>query len=151
MKRRRFLRSAGAVLAAAAVPASAQVLLPRRDVGPLVAEVTGGAVAERRGVVVEVPSLVENGNSVPFRIRVASPMSAGDHVSAIHVFSERNPRPRIAAFHFGPQSGRADIATRVRLAGTQKITVLATLSGARFRMAEVEVVVTSAACLDESL
>jgi sulfur-oxidizing protein SoxY len=53
-------------------------------------------------------------------------------------------------FHLGPQTGRAEIDTRVRLAGTQKVTVLAALSGNRFRMAQVEVLVTSAACLDEA-
>jgi sulfur-oxidizing protein SoxY len=149
MKRRNFLCSTGAALAAAALPAAAQVILPRRDVAPLIAEVTGGAVPEQGGVIVEIPALAENGNSVPMRIRVASPMTAADHVSAIHVFSERNPRPRIVAFHLGPQSGRADVALRVRLAGTQSVTVLASLSGGRFRMAVADVVVTSGACLDE--
>jgi acyl-CoA synthetase (AMP-forming)/AMP-acid ligase II len=65
--------------------------------------------------------------------------------------AERNPRPLVASFHLGPHSGKADVATRVRLAGTQKVTVLAALSNGGFRIAEAEVLVTSAACLDESL
>ena len=116
----------------------------------LVAEVTGGATPERSDVSLELPSLAENGNSVALRIRVASPMTDADHVRAIHVFAERNPRPRVAVFHLGPQSGKADIATRLRLAGSQKVTVLATLTGGRFRVAEVDVVVTSLACLEET-
>ena len=44
----------------------------------------------------------------------ASPMTSGDHVKAIHVFAERNPRPLVASFHLGPQSGRAEITTRVQ-------------------------------------
>ena len=57
----------------------------------------------------------------------------------------------VATFHFGPAAGRAEVATRVRLAGTQTVRVLAALSGGRFRLLEQEVLVTSAACLDESM
>jgi sulfur-oxidizing protein SoxY len=149
MKRRSFLRRAGAALAAASLPVRAQVLLPRRDIAPLIAAVTGGARPESGGVQVELPVLAENGNSIPMRIVVTSPMTEADHVRAIHVFAERNPRAQIAAFHLGPRSGRAEIATRIRLAGTQRVVVLASLSGGRYRVGEAEVVVTSAACLDE--
>lgn len=152
MRRRAFLRSTGAAIAAAALPASAQSsFLPRRDVAALVAEVTGGATPERGGIAMEIPSLAENGNSVPLRIRVDSPMTAADHVRVIHVFSERNPRPRIAVFHLGPAAGRAEILTRVRLAVEQKVVVLASLSGGRYRLAEADVVVTAAACIDEGV
>ena len=148
MKRRDFLVASGAALAA--LKARAQQFQPAQDITPLIEKVTGGAAIERSGVEVELPQIAENGNSVPLRIKVPSPMTAADHVSAIHVFAERNPRPLVAVFHLGPQTGRAEIDTRVRLAGTQKVTVLAALSGNRFRMAQVEVLVTSAACLDEA-
>jgi sulfur-oxidizing protein SoxY len=78
-------------------------------------------------------------------------MTPGDYVAAIYVLAERNPRPLVATFHLGPHSGRAEIATRVRLAGTQKVTVVAELSSKRYLMAQAEVLVTTAACLDESL
>ena len=71
-------------------------------------------------------------------------------MKAIHVFAERNPRPHIASFHLGPWSGRAEISARVRLAGTQRVTVLAELTGNRFWTGPVDVLVTSAACLDEA-
>jgi sulfur-oxidizing protein SoxY len=148
VKRRAFLVASGAALAA--LQARGQSFQPPQDITPLINKVTGGAAIERSGVEVELPQLAENGNSVPLHIRVASPMTAADHVSAIHVIAERNPRPLVAIFRFGEHSGRAEIDTRVRLAGTQKVTVLAALSGNRFRMAQVEVLVTSAACLDEA-
>lgn len=150
VKRRRFLAGTGAAALAVALPARAQTFQPKQDVAPLVARVTGGAPIEYRDVEVELPQIAENGNSVPMRIKVASPMSAADHVTAIHVFAERNPRPAVVTFRLGPYSGRAEIETRVRLAGTQKVTVLAALSGNRFRARVVEVLVTSAACLDEA-
>jgi sulfur-oxidizing protein SoxY len=151
MRRRRFLAATGAALAGAAWPSAAQRFQPTQDIMPLLAKLTKGATAERSGVEIELPQIAENGNSVPMRVRVSSPMTAQDHVIAIHLVSERNPRPLMATFHLGPQCGRAEIATRVRLAGTQKVTVLAELSNQRFLMGQTEVLVTSAACLDESL
>jgi sulfur-oxidizing protein SoxY len=151
MKRREFFAASSATLAASALPAVAQRFQPVQDITPLIAKLTGGAPAESKGVEIELPRIAENGNSVPLRVRVASPMTPADHVTAIHLLAERNPRPHVATFHMGPQSGRAEITTRVRLAGTQKFTVLAELSGKRFVMGQSEVLVTSAACLDESL
>jgi sulfur-oxidizing protein SoxY len=152
MKRREFLRAGGAVVGSAAlgVNAQSQGLAGPQDITPLIREVTGGRKAERADIDIEIPQLAENGNSVPLHVRVKSPMSADDHVTAIHVFAERNPRPHVATFHLGPQSGRAELSTRIRLAGTQNVTILAALSGDRFRIGESQVLVTSAACLDET-
>jgi sulfur-oxidizing protein SoxY len=151
VKRRRFLALSGGALAASTIPAVAQRFQPAQDIAPLLARLTGGAQPERSGIDIELPQIVENGNSVPMRVRVSSPMTPQDYVEAIHIIAERNPRPLVGTFHLGAESGRAEIATRVRLAGTQKVRVLAALSGNRFRLAETEVLVTSAACLDESL
>ena len=150
MKRRDFIRAGAATVAVAAAGAKAQGLAGPQDITPLIRKVTGDRTPERRDVALEIPPLAENGNSVPARIRVASPMTSADHVVAVHIFAERNPRPHVATFHLGPQSGRADISTRIRLAGTQNVTVLAELSGERFRITQAEVLVTSAACLDET-
>jgi sulfur-oxidizing protein SoxY len=57
----------------------------------------------------------------------------------------------VASFYLEPASGRAEVATRVRLAGTQPVTVIAAFSDGTFRITRTEVLVTSAACLDESL
>lgn len=157
MKRRDFLATTGAVLGTAALPVAAQntsgaqKFQPVQDIQPLIAKVTGGAKVEAGGIEIELPQIAENGNSVPLRIKVASPMTQADHVTAIHLFAERNPRPNVATFHLGPVAGRAEVATRVRLAGTQKLTVLAAFNNNRFRQAQADVLVTSAACLDEAL
>lgn len=152
MRRRRFLAATGAALAAGALPASAQQRFqPAQDIAPLMRELTGGKSPQAGGIDIELPQIAENGNSVPMRVRVASPMSPQDHVARIHIVAERNPRPLVATFHLGPRTGRADVSTRVRLAGTQKVRVLAALSDGSFRIGEADVLVTSAACLDESL
>ena len=145
MKRRAFLAALTAALGA-----RAQSVPGPQDITPLIARVTGGKPVERGGVEIEIPALAENGNSVPAHIKVISPMAPEDYVSAIYIFAERNPRPHVATFHLGPRSGRAEVATRIRLAGTQTVTVIAALSGGRFRRGDTQVLVTSGACLDES-
>ena len=150
MRRRAFLLS-GAAAVSAPLLAGAQALAGVQDIRPLVRSITRGATARSGGLEVELPQIAENGNSVPLRIRAASPMTAADHVKAIHVLAERNPRPRVATFHFSPASGRAEVTTRVRLAGSQTVTVVAELSDNSFRIAEASVLVTTGACLDDSL
>jgi len=150
MKRRRFLELPCVALAGVALPAGAQQILPPQDLAPLIAKVTGGAPVRPGRVTLDLPVLAENGNSVPFVLSVDSPMTAAEHVTSLHVFAERNPRPLVAVFHLGPMSGRAVVSTRVRLAGTQRVFALAALSDGTFWSGQVEVVVTSAACLDEA-
>ena len=100
-------------------------------------------------VKLDVPPLVENGNTVPLTVNVASPMAPEDHVRSIHVFNEKNPQPNIGNFHLGPHSGRAQVSTRIRLADSQKIVAIARLSDGSFWSVSVDVVVTLAACTDE--
>jgi sulfur-oxidizing protein SoxY len=76
-------------------------------------------------------------------------MAPEDHVKSIHVFNEKNPQPNIGNFYLSPQSGRAQVSTRIRLADTQKVVAIAKLSDGSFWSASVDVVVTLAACTDE--
>jgi sulfur-oxidizing protein SoxY len=149
--RRQFLGLAGGAAALGAVPA---VTLRLAEATPAmlataIRNVVGGAVVRTGKVKLDVPPLVENGNTVPMTVSVASPMTADDHVKSIHVFNEKNPQPNIGNFHLGPRSGRAQISTRIRLADTQKIVAIAQLSDGSFWSASVDVVVTLAACTEE--
>ena len=117
-------------------------------VEPLIAKITGGAAVQAGRVRVDIPRLADNGHAVPTRITVDSPMTAADHVRSIHVLSERNPRPVVAAFHLNPFCGRAEVATRIRLNGSQTVTVLAGLSDGTWWTGTAEVEVTETACLD---
>jgi sulfur-oxidizing protein SoxY len=112
-------------------------------------EVTGGAVVRSGKVKLDVPPLVENGNTVPLTVSVDSPMTGTDHVKSIHVFNEKNPQPNVGNFHLGVRSGRARVSTRIRLADSQRIVAVARLSDGSFWSASADVVVTLAACTDE--
>lgn len=99
-------------------------------------------------ITLDIPALVENGNSVPLTIQVDSPMTPADHVRAIHVFSPENPLPDISRFILGPRCGKAEIKTTIRLATTQHLHVVALMSDGSAWLATAEIEVTTAACFD---
>ena len=113
--------------------------------------VVGEATVRTGKVKLDIPPLVENGNTVPMTVSVASPMTPNDHVKSIHVFNEKNPQPNIGNFYLGAQAGRAQVSTRIRLADSQKVVAVAQLSDGSFWSTSVDVVVTLAACTEEVL
>lgn len=101
-------------------------------------------------ITMDMPVLADNGLLVPLRVTVDSPMSEQDHVTHLYLLSQRNPVTRMAVFHLGPWSGRAEVSTRLRLAGSQKVVALARLSDGSFRWRQADVIVTESACVDGS-
>ena len=121
--------------------------LPEKLV-PLIREATGGVLPQAGRVSLTLPTLAESGHSVRLRVRVESPMTPQAHVKRIHIFSEKNPRPLIARFSLGPRAGRAEVHTRIRLAGSQQVIAVAVMNDGTAWMASAEVVVTAAACVE---
>jgi sulfur-oxidizing protein SoxY len=102
-------------------------------------------------VKLDIPPLVENGNTVPCTVTVESAMTAADHVKAIYVFAERNPQPYVIGVQLGPRAGRASVATRMRLRDSQTVLAVAELSDGSFWSDRVNVIVTQGACLEDIL
>ena len=149
--RRRFLIEAATLAGAVGIavplavkPASATP----ESMRAAIRKVVGEAPLNKGRVKIDVPPLIENGNAVPLTISCESPMTAGDYVKAIHVFSEKNPQPNIVGVQLGPRSGRAAVSTRIRLADSQKVIAIAQMSDGSFWSNEAEVIVTLAACLE---
>jgi sulfur-oxidizing protein SoxY len=113
-----------------------------------VAAFSGGRVPRDGRVLLGIDTLVENGNAVPVSVTVESPMTAADHVQRIGIFTLQNPQPEVAVFHLGPRSGRAQVATRMRMATSQPVLALALMNDGSVWRHSVEVVVTLAACLE---
>lgn len=109
----------------------------------------GSAPLRKGKVKLALPPLVENGNSVSLEIAVDSPMTAENHVRAIHVFNEKNPQPNVISARLGPRAGQAKVATRMRLADSQRVMAIAEMNDGTFWSDEVEVIVTIAACLED--
>ena len=142
MNRREF--AAGALLALTLRPA----LATPEDQAAAIRALTGGVVPREGRVELDIPPLVENGNVVPLKVTVASPMTAADHVKAIALFNEKNPQPQVVTARFGPRAGRAELATHMRLATSQFITAVAAMSDGSFWSTRAEVIVTLAACIE---
>jgi sulfur-oxidizing protein SoxY len=118
------------------------------DLEAAIREITKGAAPREGRVKVDAPPLAETGTAVPVTIAVASPMTAKDRVTAIHILLEQNPEPDAAHFMLGPRCGKAEIATRVRMFAPQKIYGLAATSDGSFWIGSVHVEVTLAACVE---
>src|SRR5260221_222314 len=103
----------------------------------------------RKGkVTLDIPPLVENGNTIAMSVAVDSPMTETNYVKAIHVFNEKNPQPDIISVHLSPRAGKAAFSTRIRLADSQNVVAIAEFSDGSLWSDTVEVIVTIAACLE---
>ena len=145
--RRRFLTGAGGLALVTVLPAPEGRATPDA-MKAAIRKAIGDKPLRKGKVTLDVPPIVENGNSVALEVKVDSPMTAGDHVKAIHVFNEKNPQPNIISVKFSPRSGRAQISTRVRLADSQNIIAIAEMNDGTCYSDDVDVVVTIAACLE---
>jgi len=114
-----------------------------------VRDAIGEAAVSKGKVKLDLPPLVENGNSVPCTVSVESPMTAADYVKAIHIFNEKNPQPNVISVRLSPRAGRAEFSTRIRLADSQTVTAIAELSDGTFWSGTIDVIVTLAACVEE--
>lgn len=144
IRRRQFIATIGALgilpwPAARATPAEA---------AQAIRDVVGSALVKTGKVSIQIPPLVENGNLVPLKIAVDSPMTADDYIKAIHVIAEGNPLPNVVSFFLSPRAGKAEISTRIRLADTQRIWVVAQASTGLCWQGSAESLVTLSACTE---
>ncbi|WP_372425908.1 thiosulfate oxidation carrier protein SoxY [Salinarimonas chemoclinalis] len=146
-RRQALLAGVGAVAAASGMAgASAPALAAADDASAAILEFTGGAEPTMGRVMLDVPEIAENGNTVPMNVFVDSPMTDGDYVAEVLIVADGNPRPGVATFHFSPMSGRAQANTRIRLAGTQNVIAVAKMSDGSVFMDKKEVKVTIGGC-----
>lgn len=151
ISRRHLLQVAGTLTAASALPlitVRAAQATPAM-LASAIRNLVGEAHVQVGKVRLDIPPLVENGNTVPMTVSVDHPMTPDSFVKSIHVFNEKNPQPNVANFHLAPSAGRAQVTTRIRLADTQKVVAIAKLSDGSFWSATVDVIVTLAACTEE--
>jgi sulfur-oxidizing protein SoxY len=111
-----------------------------------IAKFTGGKTAENGKVSIELPEIAENGNTVPLSVTVESPMTSDNYVTEVLVVAEGNPNPGVVTFHFSAMSGKAEATTRIRLATTQNIVVVAKTSKGEFFTSQKLVKVTIGGC-----
>lgn len=147
-RRRVLAGAAGATLAVALRPAIAATLPRTETTESAIRRFSGDNPIRPGRVTLDLPPLVENGNTVPLSVSVESPMTPEDHVRRIGVFNEKNPQPNVVTVHLRPGAGRAQVSTRIRLADTQRITAIAEMSDGTYWSASADAIVTLAACLE---
>ena len=154
MQRRDFFKKLGAVAAVSAVvpamsfAADAKPISPNKlDYKSAVDAITGGkAPKTSKAVKLKVPEIAENGAVVPVTVEVDSPMTDADYVKAIHILAGKNSNARCLDVNLTPANGKAMLATRIKLSGTQEVTALIALSNGDFLIASQSVKVTIGGC-----
>jgi sulfur-oxidizing protein SoxY len=146
MKSRRAFMAGAAVVSL--LPLASARATPE-TMAAAIKQVTGEATVRAGRVTLDIPPLVENGNTVPLTVTVESPMTEADHVKAIHVFNEKNPQPYVFNARLSPRNGKAVVGTRIKLADAQKVVAIAETSKGEFFSASADVIVTIAACIED--
>ena len=143
---RRALLERALLAAGLLLPIAALARAEDNGTKALIAKLLGDRAPAAGGLKFTTPFIAENGNTVPISVEVEGQFSAESYVKAIHLFAEANPAPEVISFEFTPASGRAKVATRIRLAKTQAVVALAEWSDGRVLQAINEVKVTIGGC-----
>ena len=149
MKSRRTFIALSATVATSMLLRPSTLLAQSDSLAAAVRKYAGDAKITEGRVKLDIAPLVDNGNSVPIDVRVESPMTATDRVVAIAVFNEKNPQRDVVEFLLGSRAPLAHVATRIRLATTQKLVAVAKMHDGTCWTHTVEVLVTLAACIEE--
>ncbi len=149
--RRDLLIGAGMGVAAFAIPTLAAAEGPEERSAAFEAafkKLVGDTMPDAALITMELPEQAENGNIVPYKLEVESPMTEGDYIKTLHLLSTANPNANVATFHFTPQSGKATVTGRMRLAKTQDVVCVAETSSGKLVMGTTRVEVALGGCLN---
>ena len=143
-RRRAFLLLASLVPFRAVAQANAHI----STTDPLVVSFTKGASVMPGRVKLDLPLLADSGFSVPMTVSVESPMTEDDYVKTILVVADKNPQRDVCWFYLGPRAGKAEVSSRIKLNGTQRVVAIAQLSDGSFWSAARSIEVREAACTE---
>ncbi|HEX4584261.1 MAG TPA: quinoprotein dehydrogenase-associated SoxYZ-like carrier [Burkholderiaceae bacterium] len=86
-------------------------------------------------VTLEAPDRAEDAAVVPVLIRAVQPQQSGHWIRRIYLVIDRNPSPLGAVFTLTPESGRADIETRIRIEDYTWVRAIAETQDGKLYMA----------------
>ncbi len=152
--RRTYLRLAtksviGSVAASLVVPFFAAAPAPAQAQG---FNVTGAQLLAMNlkadGITMDLARTPDSGASVPLQASIHAP--PGLKIVSIEVFLPENPNTRALRLRLAEPQSRFDFSTRLRLAASQDVWVVATLSDDSKLGASMPTVITSSTCFDAS-
>jgi predicted secreted protein len=100
------------------------------------------------GIELVFPRLADTGNSVPLQIRVTAAL--GLHVRSLKIILPENPNPMALQLNISGQPVQYQMSTRLRLAASQSVWVVAQFSDGSEHANSAPTVITSTACLDDA-
>jgi len=123
-------------------------LAPEEPIAPTMARLFGGRPIKDGAalITIDMPLIAEDGAAVPIAVEVKSPMTPENHVKAIYILAEKNPRPLNVKITLTPAAGQAYVATNLRLADSGPVRAVAEMSDGALWIATREVRVTVAGC-----
>lgn len=143
--RRQTMQWAG-VAAVAAVLAPRMAFADEKAVTDELKKLYGDKKMDQGKIKLDVPQIAENGLVVPVEVSIESPMTDADYVKSVHIFADGNPLPGVVSYKFTPALGKAQAATRMRLAQTQNVIAVAEMSDGKLYTTKAEVKVTIGGC-----
>ncbi|OAI17487.1 MULTISPECIES: quinoprotein dehydrogenase-associated SoxYZ-like carrier [Methylomonas] len=95
----------------------------------------GKSIEESSDVIeLEAPYRAEDPAIVPLKVTSKIPQAKDKFVKKIWLFVDKNPFPFVGEFEFFPESGKADLAMRVRVNTYSNIRAVAQTSDGKFTM-----------------
>jgi sulfur-oxidizing protein SoxY len=161
LSRRAFLRALAAIVGlgaalkefAGGASASAQAIasglpLPDEPVEATLKRLFGNRALQPGDgkIKLDLPLIAEDGGNVAITVDSSLPISGAAHVDHIYVIADKNRRPILAKFSFTPESGKAFIATSIRLAMNTDVRAVVEMSDGTLYAVSKNVRVTISGC-----
>jgi len=140
--RREALVGAGAVF----ISVSCAPVFAQGAVKGIIDQFAAGKTPQQGKVELEIPFTADNPNAVPVGLKVDSPMTEASYCREVALIAEGNPRPLVCRFSFTPGLSVPQLSTRIRLAETQHVTLLAKMNDGSVFITRKEITVTAGGC-----
>ena len=113
---------------------------PHATVADLARALGGQAPQEHKAVTLVAPEMAENGGAVPMQLACSLP-----GLRRLAVMVEKNPVPLAALFEFG-EGAETNVNTRLKMAQTSAVYVVALMADGRVFYTQREIKVTLGGC-----
>ncbi|MBF0456123.1 MAG: thiosulfate oxidation carrier protein SoxY [Magnetococcales bacterium] len=150
ISRRSFFHKVGtagvAVVAAGTTLTSAPRQASASAIDALVAERLGAGDVAYEKVLIDTPPSAENGALVRIPVSVDHPMESDNYIQSIAIFVDNNPKPFVGQFDFTPESGRAAVECRIKMAKTSQVRAIAKTNAGKLYGFKQEIQVAEGGC-----
>jgi len=99
----------------------------------------GATITESNVIKITAPKRAENGAQVPFAFSIDYPMTNDQYIKSVTVIADANPVPLVAIYRFSPNSGKAEISTRIRLEMDSYVHVVAETNDGKLIMSKAPI------------